>query len=54
MNPAFLSDKFATALPYDRYVATGTDEQQRRWKAFSDLVRLTDAQRNWSPASSGK
>ena len=45
MTPAYLSDKFATALPFDRYVATGTDEQQRRWKAFSDLVRLTDAQR---------
>jgi thiol-disulfide isomerase/thioredoxin len=45
MNPPHLSDKFATALPYDRYVATGTDEQQRRWKAFSERVRLTDAQR---------
>src|SRR3954465_1254604 len=45
MTPAYFSDKFATALPYDRYVATGTDEQQRRWKAFSDVVRLTDAQR---------
>ena len=44
MDAAYLSDKFATALPYDRYLATGTEEQQRRWKTFSDLVRPTDAQ----------
>ncbi|MGD1276535.1 MAG: thioredoxin family protein [Tepidisphaeraceae bacterium] len=45
MNTAFLSDKFAVALPYDRYVQTGTDEQQRRWKQVYDAAALTDAQK---------
>jgi hypothetical protein len=45
MNASYLSDQFATAVPYDRYVATGTDEQRRRWQSFYDVVRLTDAQR---------
>jgi hypothetical protein len=44
MNAAFLKDKFAQALPYDRYVGTGTDEQQRRWRQVYDAARLTDAQ----------
>ena len=38
MNTSFLSDKFATALPYDRYVQTGTEEQQRRWKQVYDVA----------------
>jgi len=29
MKAAYLVDQFATGLPYDRYVKTGTDEQQR-------------------------
>jgi len=45
MNASFLSDKFANALPYDRYVQTGTDEQQRRWKQVYDVARLTDRHR---------
>ena len=45
MNASFLAEKFAAALPYDAYVATGTDEQRRRWQTFYDSVRLTDAQR---------
>jgi len=45
MNSAFLSDKFAAALPYDRYVQTGTDEQQRRWKQVYDAAALTEAQK---------
>jgi thiol-disulfide isomerase/thioredoxin len=45
MDPALLARKFEIALPYDRYVATGTPEQQRRWEQFHGLVRLTDAQR---------
>lgn len=40
-----LSRTFSAAVPYDRYVATGTPEQQRRWNDFHSLVRLTDAQR---------
>jgi hypothetical protein len=45
MTPAFLSEKFNAALPYDRYVLTGTDEQQRRWRQVYDAARLTAAQR---------
>lgn len=45
MDASFLSDKFAAALPYDRYVQTGTDEQQRRWKQVYDAAGLTDRQR---------
>ncbi len=45
MNASFLAEKFAAALPYDRYVRTGTDEQQRRWQQVYDAARLTDAQK---------
>lgn len=41
----FLTDKFAAALPYDRYVQTGTDEQQRRWKQVYDVAHLTPRQK---------
>jgi hypothetical protein len=44
MDAAYLSGKFAAALPYDRYVATGTAEQQRRWQQVHDAARLTPAQ----------
>jgi thioredoxin-like negative regulator of GroEL len=44
MNAAFLAQKFASALPYDRYVQTGTAEQQRRWQQVLDAARLTPAQ----------
>jgi thiol-disulfide isomerase/thioredoxin len=44
MQAKYLSDKFAAALPYDRYVATGTDEQRRRWRQVYDAVRLDPAQ----------
>jgi thiol-disulfide isomerase/thioredoxin len=44
MNAAYLSEKFAAALPYDRYLATGTAEQQRRWQQVYDAARLTPAQ----------
>ena len=45
MNAAFLSKKFTSALPYDRYMHTGTDEQRRRWAEVHDAAKLTDAQR---------
>jgi len=41
---SFLSEKFALGLPYDRYLQTGTEEQQRRWKQVYDAAHLTDAQ----------
>ena len=44
MNAPYLADRFASALAYDRYVQTGTDEQQRRWRQVYDAARLTDTQ----------
>src|SRR6202030_1056311 len=44
-NASYLSDKFASALPYDRYLQTGTEEQQRRWTQVYDAAHLTDAQK---------
>jgi thiol-disulfide isomerase/thioredoxin len=45
VKAAYLSDQFASGLPYDRYVQTGTDEQQRRWSQVYDAARLTDSQK---------
>jgi thiol-disulfide isomerase/thioredoxin len=45
MNPSFLADKFTAALPYDRYVGTGTEEQQRRWQQVYAAAGLTDLQK---------
>ena len=44
MNASFLAAKFQAALPYDRYIQTGTDEQRRRWGQVYDAARLTPAQ----------
>jgi hypothetical protein len=44
MNAAFLAEKFAAALPYERYVQTGTGEQRRRWQQVYDAARLTAEQ----------
>jgi hypothetical protein len=44
MDASFLSEQFAAALPYDRYVATGTDEQRRHWQQVYDAAHLTPAQ----------
>ena len=38
MDPTFLSDKFASALPYADYLKTGTEEQQRRWTQVYELA----------------
>jgi len=45
MNASFLAQKFAAALPYDAYVRTGTEEQQRRWRQVYDAAQLTADQR---------
>ena len=45
-NTPHFVEKFASALPYDRYVQTGNDEQQRRWRQVYEAARLTDIQRN--------
>ena len=41
--PSF-SDQFSSALRYQRYLATGTEEQQRRWTQVYDIARLDTAQ----------
>lgn len=40
----FLRHKFSHALDYPGYLATGTDEQRRRWGQVYDVATLTDAQ----------
>ena len=45
MNPTYLAEQFASALPYARYVETGTEEQRRRWRQVYDAAALTDAQK---------
>ena len=45
MQASFLAEKFAAALPYDRYVRTGTEEQQRRWQQVYAATQVTDAQK---------
>jgi thiol-disulfide isomerase/thioredoxin len=46
MTAKYFADKFAAALPYDRYLQTGTDEQRRRWKQVYDAAALTEPQKN--------
>ena len=41
MNASYLSEQFSKALTYDRYLATGTAEQQRRWNDVYNAARLT-------------
>jgi thiol-disulfide isomerase/thioredoxin len=44
-SASFLSEKFASGLPYDRYLQTGTEEQQRRWAQVYDAAHLTQTQK---------
>jgi thiol-disulfide isomerase/thioredoxin len=41
----YLSERFTAGLPYDPYLQTGNDEQQRRWNQVYDAARLTEAQK---------
>ncbi len=45
IGTSYLLGQFASGIPYDSYVQTGTDEQQRRWRQVYDASRLTDAQK---------
>ena len=45
MNASFLAEKFTAALPYDRYVRTGTEEQQRRWQQVHTAAQLTETRK---------
>jgi len=38
IDTTFLAEKFRLADPYDRYVQSGTDEQQRRWRQVYDAA----------------
>ena len=38
-------EAFAQALPYAKYVATGTPAQQERWRSYRERLTLTDVQR---------
>ncbi len=44
LNAAFLESKFATALSYADYTATGNDTQQAAWQAIYEQTALTPAQ----------
>jgi thiol-disulfide isomerase/thioredoxin len=45
MTTTEFAREFASALPYADYLATGTDEQKRRWTGVYDAARLSDQQR---------
>ena len=45
MTTSYLSSQFASALPYDRYVQSGNDEQQRRWRLVYEAARLSDTEK---------
>jgi thiol-disulfide isomerase/thioredoxin len=44
MDTSFLAQKFAVAVPYDRYIQTGTPEQRQRWQQVYDLAQLSPSQ----------
>lgn len=45
MTAAQFTNEFASALSYADYLATGTDEQKRRWTGVYDSAKLTEPQR---------
>ena len=45
IDASYISGRFASALPYESYLRTGTDEQQRRWSQVHEAARLTEAQK---------
>jgi len=40
MKTSSVSEQFASAVPYDRYLQAGTGEQQRRWTTTSISLSL--------------
>lgn len=44
MDTSFLARKFDEALAYDKYLASGKAEEQKRWTDFYALVKLTAEQ----------
>ena len=45
MTPEYLSRQFASAVGYDKYLQTGKEDQQQRWKRVYDAASLTSVQR---------
>lgn len=45
VDSSYIGEKFAGGLPYERYLQTGNEEQQRRWNQVHDAARLTGAQK---------
>ncbi|MEQ9461532.1 MAG: thioredoxin family protein [Phycisphaeraceae bacterium] len=45
MDASYLRRKFEAGLTYDQYMATGTDDQRKRWQEVYDRVVLTDQQK---------
>jgi thiol-disulfide isomerase/thioredoxin len=45
MQASFVAEKFAQALSYKHYVATGTQEQQQRWQQVYAAAQLTGPQK---------
>jgi len=41
LTPQFLDAVFSKALPYNKYVATGSEDQQQRWQQVFDSVALS-------------
>lgn len=42
----YLRQKFDAGKPYDAYLATGTDEQRRRWAQVYEIANLSNQQRS--------
>ena len=45
IDASYISSRFASALPYDSYLRTGSEEQQRRWNQVHEAARLTEVQK---------
>ena len=45
VKTSYLVEQFASGFSYDRYVKTGTDEQQRRWRQVYDAAMLNNRQK---------
>ncbi len=45
LNPEFLRSKFDAGLPYDEYLATGSDAHRKAWLGFGEGIRLSGHQR---------
>jgi thioredoxin-like negative regulator of GroEL len=46
MDTALLTESFSAGMPYQNYVRTGTEEQQRRWQQVFESTQITAFQHN--------